>query len=92
MPLGCPPTVSIGRGYSSRNWSQNHAHKSIQNAVADVISRLDFGPVQGNKANWMMFTKCWCHYTMHAHSTESTTTNQHQMNMVFANHSDKDLI
>ena len=58
--------------------------KGIHNTVADTISRLDFGPVH-EKANWMTFTKCWCHYTMHAHTEESTITHQHQMNMVFAN-------
>ena len=40
----------------------------------------------------MMFTKCWCHYTMHSHSTESITANQHQMNMVFANCCKEDVI
>ncbi len=65
---------------------------SIHNTVADAISRLDFGPVQDEKANWMTFTKCWCHYTMHALSEESTITHQHQMNMVFANHSEEDVI
>ena len=39
--------------------------KGIYNTVADAISRLDFGPVQDEKANWMTFTKCWCHYIMH---------------------------
>ena len=46
--------------------------KGIHNTVADAISRLDFGPVQDEKANWMRFTKCWCHYTMHAPTKEST--------------------
>ena len=36
----------------------------IDNNVANAISRLDFGPVQDENANWMMFTKCWCHYTV----------------------------
>ena len=45
--------------------------KGIHNTVADVISRLDFGPVQDEKANWMTFTKCWCHYTMHAPTERS---------------------
>ena len=40
--------------------------KGIHNTVVDAISRLDVGPVQDEKANWMMFTKCWCYYTMHA--------------------------
>ena len=66
--------------------------KGIQNTVADAISRLDFGPVQDEKANWMTFTKRWCHYTMQATPIESTTNQQHQINMVFANHSEEDVI
>ena len=66
--------------------------KGIQNTVADAISRLDFGPVQDEKANWMTFTKRWCHYTMQATPMESTTNQQHQMNVVFANRSEEDVI
>ena len=66
--------------------------KGIQNTVADAISRLDFSPVQDDKANWMTFMKRWCYYTMHAPLQECTHTHQHQMNFVFANHSDKDVI
>ena len=66
--------------------------KGIHNAAADAISRLDFGPVQDEKANWIMFTKCWCHYTMHSPPEESTIAHQHQMNMVFANCSKEDVI
>ena len=65
--------------------------KGIHDTGADAISRLDFGPVQDEKGNWMMFTKCWCHYTMHA-PTEEITNHQHQINMVFANHSKEDVI
>jgi hypothetical protein len=46
--------------------------KGIHNTVADAISRLDFGPVHDEKAKWMMFTKCWCHYTMLAPIEEGT--------------------
>ena len=66
--------------------------KGINNTVADAISRLDFGPVLDEKANWMMFTKCWCHYTRHTTTEESTITHQHLMNMVFANHNEEDVI
>jgi hypothetical protein len=66
--------------------------KGIHNTVADAISRLDFGPVQDEKANWMTFMKCWCHYMMHALTEESTYTHQHQINMVFANRSEEDVI
>ena len=50
--------------------------KGIHNTVADVISRLDFGPVRDDKANWMIFTKRWCHHTMHASNAESTYNHQ----------------
>jgi hypothetical protein len=66
--------------------------KGIHNTVADIISRLDVGPVQDEKANWMKFMKCWCQYTMHAPTEESTLTHQHQINMVFANRSEEDVI
>jgi hypothetical protein len=66
--------------------------KGIHNTVADAISRLDFGPVKDEKASWMTFTKCWCHYTMHAPTEESTHLHQQQMNMVFANRSEEDVI
>ncbi len=66
--------------------------KGIHNTVADATSRLDFGPVQNEKANWMMFMKCWCHYTIHAPSEESTITHQHQINMVFTNCSEEYVI
>jgi hypothetical protein len=66
--------------------------KGIQNTVAGAISRLDFGPIQDDKANWMTLTKCWCRYTMHAPTEESTYTHQHQINMGFANHSKEDVI
>jgi predicted GIY-YIG superfamily endonuclease len=64
--------------------------KGIHNTVADAIS--SFGPVQDEKADWMSFTECWCHYTMHAPTEESTHTHQHQINMVFSNCSKKDII
>ena len=66
--------------------------KGSHNTGADAISRLDYGPVQVEKATWMKFTKCWCHYTMHAPTEESTYTHQHQINMVFANRSEEDVI
>ena len=66
--------------------------KCIHNMVADAISRLDICPVQEEKTNWMTFTKCWCHYTMQAPPEESKTTQQHQLNMVFANRREEDVI
>jgi hypothetical protein len=66
--------------------------KGIHNTIADAISRLDFGLVQDEKANWMMFMKCWCHYTMHFPIEESPYTRQHQLNMVFTNRSKEEVI
>ena len=66
--------------------------KGIHNTVADAIFRLDFGPFKDDNAYWMMFLKCWCHYTMHAPTEESTYTHQHQISMVFANRSKEDVI
>eukprot|EP00804_Cyclotella_cryptica_P022685 CCRYP_012486-RB/>CCRYP_012486-RB protein AED:0.36 eAED:0.36 QI:30/-1/0/1/-1/0/1/0/89 len=40
----------------------------------------------------MTFTKCWCHYTEHASSANSTSTHQDSINLVFANRSDEDAI
>ena len=66
--------------------------KGIHNTVADAISRLDFGPVQNAKTNWMTFMKCWCHYTMNACNAESPYDHQKQINMVFTNCSKEDVI
>ena len=66
--------------------------KGIHNTVVDAISRLGFGPVQDEKANWMTLMKCWCHYAIHAPTEESTNSHQHQINMVFANRSEEDVI
>eukprot|EP00804_Cyclotella_cryptica_P008472 CCRYP_003976-RA/>CCRYP_003976-RA protein AED:0.34 eAED:0.34 QI:30/-1/0/1/-1/0/1/0/89 len=40
----------------------------------------------------MAFTKCWCHYTEHASSANSTSTHQDSINLVFANRSNEDAI
>ena len=68
--------------------------KGIHNTVADAISRLDFGfgLVKDDKTNWMTFTKCLCHYTIHAPNAKSPYDHQKQINMVFANHSKDDVI
>jgi hypothetical protein len=66
--------------------------KGIHNTVADAISRLDFGPIQNNKNNWMTFTKCWCHNTTQEESVPNTSAHQDQMNLVFANRSEEDAI
>ena len=46
--------------------------KGIHSTVAYAIAQLDFGPVKDNKVNWMTFTKCWHHYTMHDRSGNDT--------------------
>ena len=33
--------------------------KGIHNTVADAISRLDYGPVEHDRDNWMTFIQCW---------------------------------
>jgi hypothetical protein len=65
--------------------------KGIHNTVVNAISGLTL-IWSKRKAKWMMFMKCWCHYTTHAPTEESTHTRQHQINMVFANRSDEDVI
>ncbi len=85
MSLGQPHTVSIGGGYSLRleDFGSKIMHiKGINSTVANVISRLDFGPVQDEKAIWMSFMKCLCHHTMHALPEDSSTTKQNQLNIV----------
>jgi len=66
--------------------------KDIHNTVANAILRLDSGAIQDNKADWMTFTICWCHYTILAKSAENTDNHQEQLNIVFANFSEEDVI
>ena len=66
--------------------------KGIDNTVANVISRLDFGPSKEPKANWMTFTKCWCVYNRHDEQDQSPTAHKENMNFVFANCSNEDAI
>ena len=66
--------------------------KGIHNTVADAISRLDIGPIPSEHENWMTFTKCWCHYTMQEESAIDTSAYQEEMNLVFANRSEEDVI
>ena len=40
----------------------------------------------------MMFMMCWCHYIMHAPIEESTHTHQHQIHMLFTDHSKEEVI
>eukprot|EP00804_Cyclotella_cryptica_P010465 CCRYP_012288-RA/>CCRYP_012288-RA protein AED:0.12 eAED:0.32 QI:0/0/0/1/0.33/0.25/4/0/520 len=66
--------------------------KGIHNTVADAISRLDIGPIPSEHKNQMTFTKCWCHYTMQEESAIDTSAYQEEMNLVFANRSEEDVI
>lgn len=59
-------------------------HKRHPKAVANDISRLDYSPIQDDKANWMTFMQCWCRYTMHV-KVGRIYNHQEQMNLVFAN-------
>jgi hypothetical protein len=59
------------------------------NAVANAVSRLAFGLVQAEMANWMTFTKCWCQYTMHAPTERAHTLTNTKTSMVFAYHSEE---
>eukprot|EP00804_Cyclotella_cryptica_P023782 CCRYP_011156-RA/>CCRYP_011156-RA protein AED:0.40 eAED:0.51 QI:0/0/0/1/0/0/3/0/266 len=54
--------------------------KGIHNTVADAISRLDFGPTNDVKENWMTFTKCWCYYTMQSEEDPSPAQHSDLMN------------
>ena len=66
--------------------------KGKHNTVANAISKFDFGPVEDVKANWMIFTICCYHYTMHATSAKSPYNHLEQLNMVIANHSKEDVM
>jgi hypothetical protein len=66
--------------------------KEILDTVANAISRLDYGPIQDNKTNWMKFMKCWCHYNMHIESAESTYNHQEQIHLVFENCNEENVI
>eukprot|EP00804_Cyclotella_cryptica_P001216 CCRYP_012721-RA/>CCRYP_012721-RA protein AED:0.31 eAED:0.45 QI:0/0/0/1/0/0/3/0/427 len=66
--------------------------KGTHNTVAGVISSLDIGPILSEHENWMTFTKCWCHYTMQEESAIDTSAYQEEMNLVFANRSEEDVI
>ena len=59
--------------------------KGIHNTITNAISQLDYGPVSHDKDNWMTFTKCWCHYTVHSTHALNTSNIQTSMNLVFAN-------
>ena len=78
--------------YSPKNSPRIVHIKGIHNTVADAISRLDYGPIQDDKANWMTFMKCWCHFMLHRENAMSTYNHQEQMNLVFANQREVELI
>ncbi len=66
--------------------------KGIHNTVADAISCLDFSLIPKKQENWMMFTKCWCHYAIYKECVMDTSAHQEQMNLAFANGSEEDVI
>jgi hypothetical protein len=66
--------------------------KGIHNTITNAISQLDFGPIPNKQEKWMIFTKCWYHYTMQEESGINTSAQQEHMNLVFANHIKEDVI
>ncbi len=56
--------------------------KGIHNIAVDVISRLDSGPIQDDKDNWMAFMKCWSYFTKHVEGVNSNIDHQEQINGV----------
>ena len=66
--------------------------KDIHNTVANAISWLNFDPILNEQENWMMFTKCWWYYTKQQESVENNSAHQDQMSLVFANHSDEEVM
>ena len=65
--------------------------KGTHNSVANAISRLDFGPNPSIHSNWMTFTQCWCPQEEESKEIDASA-HQDQMNLVFANHSNKDAV
>eukprot|EP00804_Cyclotella_cryptica_P010928 CCRYP_018973-RA/>CCRYP_018973-RA protein AED:0.37 eAED:0.37 QI:0/0/0/1/1/1/2/0/332 len=66
--------------------------KGTHNTVTDAISRLDIGPIPSEHENWMTFTKYWCYFTMQEENSIDTSAYQEEMNLVFANRSEEDVI
>ena len=67
--------------------------KGIHNTVADVISQLDYRPIQEDKSTMMTFAQCWCHFTSgQEESTSPSAYTQESMRLVFANQDDEDAI
>ncbi len=64
----------------------------IHIAITNAISQLDYGPVSNDKDNWMTFTKCWCHYTVHSTEAQTTSNIQTSMNLAFANSNKEEVI
>jgi len=68
--------------------------KGIHNTVADALSRLDYGPVTNDKANWKTFNQCMNYYISSVGNEEVTSADKYKdkMNFVFANSSEDDAI
>jgi hypothetical protein len=67
--------------------------EGIHNTAADAISHLEYGPIMNDRATWMTFTQCWCHYTVNMH-TEGTSQADYEESMiiVFANCSEENAV
>ena len=66
--------------------------KGTHNTVANTISQSACGPVPNEQENWMTFTKYWYHYTIQEKSDINTSAYQDEINLVFANCSEEDVI
>ena len=66
--------------------------KEIHNTVANAILRLDYGPVSNDNDNWMIFTKFWCHYTVHPTQAQKNSNIQTSMNLLFASSNEDEAI
>ncbi len=69
--------------------------KGIHNTVADALSRLDYGPCDSDKENWMNFNRCLNFYIQKSKEpavAEDVQTHEEKMNFVFANSSEDNAI
>lgn len=53
---------------------------------------MEYGLIIDGIAYWMTLMECWCHYTMYIEISENTYNHQEQMNLVFENCNEDDVI
>eukprot|EP00804_Cyclotella_cryptica_P004274 CCRYP_013473-RA/>CCRYP_013473-RA protein AED:0.30 eAED:0.53 QI:0/0/0/1/0/0/2/0/121 len=91
MPLDYPQTVFIGGDY----YLKSMVPKSCTSKASITLLLMPIlGPTQDDNVNWKTFTKFCCHYTEHARREvqEAPLHHQEEMNLVFANCSEEDVI